>query len=113
MAWATGILSTCTHDCVCHSTLALQAALDPDTGNVCHAGVWRQESLAFLRQLARCFPTRQVHLIIDHYSPHRHCKVKAWQKVNSRFHFYFTATTETLDRSVDFAKSVPVELQPT
>ena len=30
-----------------------------------------------MRQLARRFPTQQVHLILDNYSPHKHRKVRA------------------------------------
>ena len=28
-----------------------------------------------------------MHLILDHYSPHTHRKVKSWRKVNPHFHF--------------------------
>ena len=51
-----------------------------------------QELLAFLRQLARRFPTQQVHLILDNYSPHKHRKVRDWLEANPRFHFHFTPT---------------------
>ena len=55
--------ATRTHDYVRHGTLSLRAALDLDTGRIYYACAARnrhQEFLAFLRQLARRFPTRQV-----------------------------------------------------
>ena len=70
--------ATRTHDYRRHSTFALLAALDLDTSKVYYADAKRhrhQEFLAFLRQLARRFPTQQVHLVLDNYSPHKHRKV--------------------------------------
>ena len=90
-----GLPATRTHDHVRHGTLSLRAALDLDTGRVCHACAARnrhQEFPAFLRQLARRFPTQQVHLVLDNYSPHKHRKVKDWLEANPRFHFHFTPT---------------------
>ena len=61
------------------------AALDLDTGKVyyayarCHRHL---ELLAFLRQLARCFPTQRVHLILNNHSPHKHRKVRDWREAN-------------------------------
>ena len=90
-----GYTATRTHDYVRGGTLALPAALDLDTGKVYYACAKRhrhQELLAFLRQLARRFPTQQVHLILDNYSPHKHRKVRDWLEANPRFHFHFTPT---------------------
>ena len=90
-----GHTATRTHDYVRGGTLALLAALDLDTGKVYYACARRhrhQELLAFLRQLARRFPTQQVHLILDNYSPHKHRKVRDWWQAHPRFHFHFTPT---------------------
>ena len=87
--------ATHTHDYVRHGTLSLRAALDLDTGRIYYACAARnrhQEFLAFLRQLARRFPTQQVHLILDNYSPHKHRKVQTWQQAHPRFHFHFIPT---------------------
>lgn len=35
---------------------------------------------------------KEVHVICDNYSAHKHGKVKAWEKRNRRFHFHFTPT---------------------
>ena len=83
--------ATRTHDYVRHGTLSLRAA----TGRIYYACAARnrhQEFLAFLRQLARRFPTQQVHLVLDNYSPHKHHKVKAWRETHPRFHFHFIPT---------------------
>lgn len=85
-----GHTATRTHDYVRGGTLALLAALDLDTGKVYYACARRhrhQELLAFLRRLARRFPTQQVHLLRDHYSPHKHRKVQDWWQAHPRFHF--------------------------
>ena len=53
-----------------------------------------QEWLRFLRLIAKGTPAgKEVHLICDNYATHKHEKVKAWQKRNSRFHFHFTPTS--------------------
>ena len=52
--------------------------LDLNTGKVYYAGVRHhrhQELLACLRQLARRFPTWQVHLILHNHSPHTHSEL--------------------------------------
>jgi hypothetical protein len=36
---------------------------------------------------------KQLHLIIDNYSPHKHPKVQAWLKRHKRFHIHFTPTS--------------------
>ncbi len=71
------------------------AALDLDTGKVYYADAKRhrhQACLAFLRQWARRFPTQRVHPVLDHYSPHKHRKVKSGRKAHPRFHFHVTPT---------------------
>ena len=92
---AAGRPPTRTHDYVRHGTLSLRAALDLDRGRIYYACAARnrhQECLAFLRQLARRFPTQQVHPVLDNYSPHKHRKVKAWLEAHPRFHFHFLPT---------------------
>ena len=92
---ASGHVATYTHDYRRHGTLSLFAALDIHKGKVyyaCQARHRHQEFLAFLRQLARRFPTQTVHLILDTYAIHTHHKVKAWQTAHPRFHFHFIPT---------------------
>ena len=58
----------------------------------CAARNRHQEFLVFLCQLARCFPTQQVHRVLDNYLTHKHHKVKAWREAHPRFHFHFIPT---------------------
>jgi transposase len=47
-----------------------------------------------LRLIDRSTPKRkQLHLIIDNYSPHKHPEVQAWLKKHKRFHIHFTPTS--------------------
>jgi transposase len=53
-----------------------------------------QEWLKFLRLIDKSTPKRkQLHLIIDNYSPHKHPDVQAWSKKHKRFKIHFTPTS--------------------
>ena len=53
-----------------------------------------QEWLKFLRLIDKSTPKRkQLHLIIDNYSPHKHPDVQAWLKKHQRFQIHFTPTS--------------------
>jgi hypothetical protein len=51
-----------------------------------------QEFLAFLKQVARAYPERDLHLVMDNYAAHKHPAVKAWLAANPRVHCHFTPT---------------------
>ena len=62
-----------THDYVRHGTTTLFAALEIATGKVtglCKNRHRHQEFLAFLKHLARAYPDRQLHLVMDNYAAH-------------------------------------------
>ena len=85
-----------THDYVRHGTTTLFAALEVATGQVtglCKPRHRHQEFLVFLRHLARGYPDRELHLIMDNYGTHKHPKVKAWLAANPRIHVHFTPTS--------------------
>jgi transposase len=85
-----------THDYVRHGTTTLFAALEVATGQVtgfCKNRHRHQEFLAFLRHLARAYPDRELHLIMDNYATHKHPDVKAWLAANPRIHPHFTPTS--------------------
>ena len=70
-----------THDYVRHGTSTLFAALDIATGKVTAATKprhRRQEFLAFLKQVARAHPDRELHLVMDNYAAHKTPEVKDW-----------------------------------
>jgi DDE superfamily endonuclease len=70
-----------THDYVRHGTTSLFAALEIATGQVtaaCKPRHRHQEFLAFLKQVARAHPDRELHLVMDKLRRPRHPRIKAW-----------------------------------
>ncbi|MBL7489259.1 IS630 family transposase [Frankia sp. AgB1.9] len=85
-----------THDYVRHGTTTLFAALDVATGKVttrCQPRHRHQEFLTFLRQVARAYPTDELHLIMDNYATHKKTDVRDWLAANPRIHVHFTPTS--------------------
>jgi transposase len=85
-----------THDYVRHGTTTLFAALEIATGKVtgvCKNRHRHQEFLAFLKHVARAYPDRQLHLVMDNYAAHKHPNVKAWLAANPRIYVHFTPTS--------------------
>ena len=83
------------HDYVRHGTTTLFAALEIATGHVtaaCKPRHRRQEFLAFLRQVARAYPTGELHLVMDNYAAHKTAEVGAWLEANPRVVVHFTPT---------------------
>jgi transposase len=85
-----------THDYTRHGTLSLFAALEIATGTVTnetrerHTGA---DFLAFLRLLARTYPTGDVHVVLDNVSTHKTPDVQNWLRRHPRFTFHFTPTS--------------------
>ncbi len=70
-----------THDYVRHGTTTLFAALEIATGQVtglCKNRHRHQEFLAFLQHLARAYPERELHLVMDNYATHKRPEIKTW-----------------------------------
>ena len=88
---------TMTHDYKRNGTTSLFAALNTADGNIigtCMNQHRHQEWIRFLNLIRKATPVdKEIHLICDNYATHKHEKVKAWQKRNSRFHFHFTPTS--------------------
>ena len=92
----TGSTEKRTHDYVRHGTSTLFAALDIATGKVTAATKprhRRQEFLAFLKQVARAHPERELHLVMDNYAAHKTPEVKDWLAGNPRVKVHFTPTS--------------------
>jgi transposase len=84
-----------THDYRRHGTTTLFAALEVATGQVldeCHPRHRHSEFLAFLRQVAKAWPRRELHLVVDNYATHKHATVQAWLGKHPRIHLHFTPT---------------------
>jgi hypothetical protein len=79
-----GRAGTVTHDYKRNGTTTLFAALNTLNGKViatCMPQHRHQEWLKFLRLIDKSTPKpKQLHLIIDNYSPHKHPDVQAWLK---------------------------------
>ena len=81
---------TMTHDYKRNGTTTLFAALNTLDGSVigmCQERHRHQEWLKFLRVIDDVTPAaKQIHLIADNYSTHKHPKVERWMKRHRRFH---------------------------
>ena len=66
------------------------------TGKVVDACLPRhrhQEFLRFLKQVAKAYPRRRLHIVCDNYATHKHPTVKAWLARNPRITLHFTPTS--------------------
>jgi transposase len=85
-----------THDYVRHGTTTLFAALEIATGQVtgvCKNRHRHQEFLAFLKHVARAYPDRELHLVMDNYATHKRIEIRDWLAANPRIHVHFTPTS--------------------
>ena len=85
-----------THDDKRHGTTTLFAALEIATGQVtaaCKPRHRHQEFLAFLKQVARAHPDRQLHLVMDNYAAHKRVEIRDWLAANPRIQVHFTPTS--------------------
>ena len=91
-----GLPESRTADYVRHGTTTLFAALEVATGKVvdaCYDRHRHQEFLRFLRQVAKAYPRRKLHVVVDNYATHKHPKVQAWLARNPRIVLHFTPTS--------------------
>lgn len=92
-----GRAGTMTHDYKRHGTTTLFAALSVLDGTVigsCKKRHRHIEWLQFLRQVDRETPQdKDLHLICDNYSTHKHPKVQRWVERHPRVHLHFTPTS--------------------
>jgi len=94
-----------THDYKRHGTATLFAALDTANGSVigkCYKRHRHQEFIKFLNLINRNVPKdKDVHIITDNYSTHKHEKVKNWFKRHKRFQIHFTPTSASWMNQVE------------
>ncbi len=91
-----GIPEKQTHDYVRHGTTTLFAALEVATGKVTDACFPRhrnEEFLRFLQQVAKAYPRKKLHIVVDNYATHKHPNVAAWLAKNPRITLHFTPTS--------------------
>jgi len=91
-----GLPERATHDYVRHGTTTLFAALEVASGRVteaCYGQHRHEEFLAFLRKVARAYPRRELHVVVDNYATHKHPDVEAWLGKHRRITLHFTPTS--------------------
>lgn len=91
--------ATMTHDYKRHGTTTLFAALNTIDGKLigtCMKRHRHQEWIKFLTLIDEQTPAdKQLHLIVDNYSTHKHPRVLSWLKRHPRFHIHFTPTSSS------------------
>src|ERR1035441_3636828 len=88
-----GCGATMTHDYKRNGTTTLFAALNTANGEVyglCQQKHRHQEWLKFLRMIDQTVPAdKEIYLICDNYSTHKHERVQRWLETHKRFHIHF------------------------
>ncbi len=85
-----------THDYKRHGTTTLFAALEIATGKItgrCQPRHRHQEFLRFLKDVARAYPDRELHLVMDNYAAHKRIEIRGWLAANPRVRVHFTPTS--------------------
>jgi transposase len=89
--------ATMTHDYKRNGTTTLFAALNTANGEVyglCQQKHRHREWLRFLRMIDQTVPAgKEIYLICDNYSTHKHERVQRWLEKHKRFHVRFTPTS--------------------
>jgi transposase len=91
-----GLPERATHDYVRHGTTTLFAALEVATGKVtdaCYDRHGKAEFLDFLKKVARAYPRRELHVVVDNYHTHKHPEINAWLAKHPRITLHFTPTS--------------------
>ena len=85
-----------THDYRRHGILDLFAALEVATGKVTHAfsaSHTAADFLRFMKKVARSYPARELHVVLDNSSTHDTDDIRAWLRDHPRIHFHYTPTS--------------------
>ena len=77
-----GLPEKATHDYKRNGTTTLFAALQIATGKVtdpCYDRHGKAEFLDFLKHVARAYPRRELHIVLDNYHTHKHDEINQWR----------------------------------
>ena len=91
-----GLPEKATHDYKRNGTTTLFAALEVATGKVtdqCYDRHGKAEFLDFLKKVAKAYPRRQLHVVLDNYHTHKHDEINTWLAKNPRVTLHFTPTS--------------------
>jgi DDE superfamily endonuclease/winged helix-turn helix protein len=91
-----GLPERATHDYKRNGTTTLFAALEVATGSVtdrCYERHGKAEFLDFLKLVARTYPRRELHVVLDNYHTHKHDDINQWLAKHPRITLHFTPTS--------------------
>jgi transposase len=91
-----GLPEKATHDYQRNGTTTLFAALEVATGKVtdqCYQRHGKAEFLDFLKKVARAYPRRELHVVVDNYHTHKHAEINTWLAKHPRITLHFTPTS--------------------
>jgi transposase len=91
-----GLPERATHDYKRNGTTTLFAALEVATGTVtdrCYDRHGKAEFLDFLKLVAKTYPRRRLHVVLDNYHTHKHDDINQWLGKNPRITLHFTPTS--------------------
>jgi transposase len=74
----------------------LFAALEVATGTVtdrCYDRHGKAEFLDFLKRVAKAYPRRRLHIVLDNYHTHKHDEINQWLAKHPRISLHFTPTS--------------------
>jgi transposase len=84
-----------THDYRRHGVVDLFAALEVATGTVTHGFSTTHTAadfLRFMKKVARIYPERDLHVVLDNSSTHNTQDIRTWLCDHPRIHFHYTPT---------------------
>ncbi len=91
-----GLPEKATHDYKRNGTTTLFAALEVATGTVtdrCYDRHGKAEFLDFLKLVAKTYPRRRLHVVLDNYHTHKHDDINRWLAKNPRITLHFIPTS--------------------
>lgn len=91
-----GLPEKATHDYKRNGTTTLFAALEVATGTVtdrCYDRHGKAEFLDFLKLVAKTYPRRKLHVVLDNYHTHKHDDINRWLAKHPRITLHFTPTS--------------------
>jgi transposase len=91
-----GLPQKATHDYKRNGTTTLFAALEVATGTVtdrCYDRHGKAEFLDFLKLVAKTYPRRKLHVVLDNYHTHKHDDITRWLAKHPRITLHFTPTS--------------------
>jgi len=104
-----GLPERATHDYKRNGTTTLFAALEVATGTLtdpCYDRHGKAEFLDFLKRVARAYPRRRLHIVLDNYHTPRHDEIIQWLAKNPRITLHFTPTSGSWLNLVEVSFSI-------